>query len=184
MVLMVQENGATIGKRSNCLVVETTNGKKEISVEQIEELHVSPSCSISSDAVQLCMKKDVWVVFVNRYGDVTAEIEPFSGGSSPIYKRNQLMLMHSSEGIELVKGFLSQKIENRIRQLKEIRRNKRKMETIQTLTACMDKMQEQVNKIQNVTGTDMDSVRATLQGYEGNAGKRILRQSRISCQLI
>lgn len=171
MIVVVQEYGASIGKRSNCLVIKNGDGEKEISSDQVTELHVFPACSISSDAIRLCMDKDIWVVFLNKYGEPTGEVAPFAGGSAPIYKRNQLLLTHRREGVELAKDFLSRKIENRIRQLKKIRRNKRKAETLLVIDESIEKMEEQLTKIRKLCGTDMDTVRATLQGFEGNAGK-------------
>ncbi|MCD7885969.1 MAG: CRISPR-associated endonuclease Cas1 [Lachnospiraceae bacterium] len=171
MVLVVQGYGTSIGKRSNCLVVKNAEGEKEISADKIEEVHIYPSCGISSDAIQLCINKEIWIVFLNKYGEPEGDVEAFSGGSSPIYKRNQLMLMHNREGVELVKEFLSQKIENRVRQLKAIRRNRRKMQTIQMLSESIKRMEDELRKIQAVSAADMDVVRGSLQGYEGNAGK-------------
>ncbi|MCD8068145.1 MAG: CRISPR-associated endonuclease Cas1, partial [Lachnospiraceae bacterium] len=98
MIVVVQEYGASVGKRSNCLVIKNGNGEKEISSDQVTELHVFPSCSISSDAIRLCMEKDIWVVFLNKYGEPTGEVTPFAGGSAPFYKRNQLLLTHRREG--------------------------------------------------------------------------------------
>lgn len=171
MIIIVQDYGAEVGKQSNCLIIESSKGKKEISVNQIEELQLYPACSISSDAVQLCMQNDVWIVFLNRFGDAEGEIVPFSGGSSPIYKRNQLMLVHSSQGVEIVKELLSEKIENRIRQLKKISRNKRSEEALLVLNTSIKKMETELSKIQYTRASDMDDVRASLQGYEGNAGR-------------
>ena len=120
MILTVQEYGAKIGKRSNCLTITSSKGEREICADKVKELHICPACNISADAVQLCMEKDIWILFLDSYGNPKGEILPFSGGSSPIYKRKQLLLTHSREGVELVKGFLLKKIGNRIHQLEQI----------------------------------------------------------------
>lgn len=70
MVLTVQEYGAKIGKRSN----------------------------FSADAIQICMEKDIWILFLDSYGNPKREILPFSGGSSPIYKRKKLLFWNNGFG--------------------------------------------------------------------------------------
>ncbi len=171
MVVIVQEYGASVGKRSNCLVIKSSRGEKEISTDLVTELHLFPSCSISSDAVRLCMDKDIWVVFLNKFGEPDGEILPFSGGSSPVYKRNQLLLTNNSIGVDLAKEFVVKKIENHIRQLKNIRRNKRNADVLRTLDNSIRKMEEQIEQIHALQGSCMDMIRGSLQGYEGNAGK-------------
>lgn len=171
MIIVAQDYGTTIGKRSNCLYIENLKGTKEICVDKITEIHVYPSCKISSDAIQLCMQKDIWIMFVNNYGEPEGEIVPFSGGCSPIYKRKQLFLSHRKEGVEIAKQFLIQKIENRIQQLKKILHNKRKYDTVLFLSTSIKKMEEELEKIRACQSDDMDKVRESLQGYEGTAGR-------------
>lgn len=171
MVLTIHEYGAEVGKRSNCLIVRSSKGEKEISAEKIKELHIYPACSISADAIQLCMEKDIWILFLDGYGNPRGEILPFSGGSSPIYKRNQMLLARSSEGVELVKGFLLKKIENRILQLEQILIESANGDEILYLNTRIKRMQDSVEKLKAVTGMDIDEVRDTLQGIEGSAGR-------------
>lgn len=171
MVLTVQEYGAKIGKRSNCLTVKSSKGEKEISADKVKELHIYPACNISADAIQLCMEKDIWILFLDGYGNPKGEILPFSGGSSPIYKRNQILLARSRDGVEMVKGFLSKKIENRISQLEKILLETEDSDAVLYLSVRIKRMQESVEKIRDVQGTDMNQVRDTLQGIEGSSGR-------------
>ena len=171
MIVVVQEYGSFIGKRSNRLYMKTGDTEQELCLEQISELHIYPSCSISSDALQICMKKEVWVAFFDRYGNPEGEIVPFSGGCAPIYKRKQLLLIGCEEGVKLVKEFQCKKIENRIRQLKQILRKKRKNETVLYLSVRITKMEEELAHIQNLQAFSMNDAREHLQGFEGTAGR-------------
>lgn len=171
MVVVVQGYGAVVGKRGNCLLVKSEKEKKEICVDQVKELHLYPSCNISSDAIQFCIQKDIWIVFLNKFGEPKGDINSFSGGCAPTYKRNQLLLVHRPEGVELVKRFLSKKIENRIRQMKRILKNKRKEETVLFLSMRIKRMEESLKKIHACISTDMNEIRDSLQGFEGSAGR-------------
>ncbi len=171
MVLTIQEYGAKVGKRSNCLVITSAKGEKEISADKVKELHIFPACNISADAIQLCMEKDIWILFLDHYGNPKGEILPFSGGSSPIYKRNQILLAHKSEGVELVKGFLLKKIHNRADQLERILIESADGDEILYLNTRIKRLNEAEEKIKAVQGTNIDGVRETLQGIEGSAGR-------------
>ena len=171
MILTVQEYGAKIGKRSNCLTITSSKGEREICADKVKELHICPACNISADAVQLCMEKDIWILFLDSYGNPKGEILPFSGGSSPIYKRKQLLLTHSREGVELVEGFLLKKIGNRIHQLEQILLESADGDEILYLNTRIKSMKESEEKLKSVQGMDMDEVRETLQGIEGSAGR-------------
>lgn len=171
MVIIIQEFGAIVGKKSNCLLIKSSKGEKEVCADMVNELHIYPSCSISSDAIELCMKKDIWILFLNSYGNPQGEILPFSGGCSPLYKRKQLLLAQCREGVDIVKAFLVQKLENRVRQFKQILRNKRKQDTILFLSTRIRRIQEEAEKIQAFQGERMDEARDYLQGYEGAAGR-------------
>lgn len=118
MKLIVQEYGSKITKVSNCLCVTNTSDKKQFCAEQVEEVHIYPACNISAEAIQLCISKNIWILFLNQYGEPQGEILPFSRECAPIYKRNQLKLTSCREGVEIVKEFLGKKLDNRIKHLK------------------------------------------------------------------
>lgn len=171
MVVIVQEYGSKIGKKGNCLWIKNSKDEHEICADQVKELHVYPACNLSSDAIELCMKKDIWILFVNQYGEPEGEIQPFSGGCSPLYKRSQLLLTKNQEGLEIVKGFLCRKIENRVGQLKRILRNKRNTDTVLYLSVRIRKMEEEIENIKNVSCFSIEEAREMLQGFEGTAGR-------------
>ncbi len=171
MVLTIQEYGAKVGKRSNCLTITSSKGEKEISADKVKELHIYPACHISADAIQLCMERDIWILFLDKYGDPKGEILPFSGGSSPIYKRNQILLARKREGVELVKGFLLKKIDNRVLQLERILIESADGDEVLYLNTRIKRLKEAEEKLKDVQGNDIDEVRETLQGIEGSAGR-------------
>ena len=171
MILVVQEYGAKVSKKSNCLCIKSASGEKEISTNQITELHLYQSCNISADVIQLCMKKEIWILFFDGFGNPNGEIVPFSGGCAPVYKRNQLLLAHSREGVELVKGFLTKKIKNRVRQMKKILLNRRKEETLYYLSVRIKRMENALQSLDEIQGSDMEQLRDVMQGIEGSAGR-------------
>lgn len=171
MIMVIQDYGASIGKRSNCILVKSSKGIKEVSAEKISELHVYPSCSISSDAIQLCMKNDIWILFLDFYGNPKGEILPFSGGNSPIYKRKQLLLPYCSVGVNLVKGFLEKKISNRILQIEELVCKESDMDSVHYLSTRVRRMKENLEKIRLLESDEIHQIRDSLQGLEGSAGR-------------
>lgn len=171
MILVVQEYGAQVGKKSNCIYVKSAKGEKEVSSDKMQELHLHSSCSVSADAIQLCMKKDIWILFFDEYGNPAGEIVPFSGGSSPLYKRKQLFLADHAIGVEIIKGLLIQKIQNRMNQLERILSETIDMDTILYLSIRMKRMEDSIQKIQDMMASCMNEVRDSLQGLEGSAGR-------------
>lgn len=171
MKIIVQEYGTKITKNGNCLCINNSKQKKMICSDQIEEIHLCPSCSISTDAVALCAEKNIWILCVDKFRNPNGEFLPFSQGCSPIYKRKQLLLAYCEEGIEIVKGFLEEKIDNRIKQLKKFLKNRKKEEVVSFLKQRIEMMENELEKIQEVQGRKISAVRGSLQGYEGAAGR-------------
>lgn len=171
MILVVQEYGAQVGKKSNCIYVRSAKGEREVCSDKVQELHLHSSCSVSADAIQLCMKKDIWILFFDEYGNPAGEIVPFSGGSSPIYKRKQLFLADRAIGVEITKELLRQKIQNRVNQLGIILSDLTDMDAILYLNIRIKRMEDSIQKIQDTAANCMDEIRDSLQGMEGSAGR-------------
>lgn len=171
MVLVVHEYGASVGKRGNCILVKTKSGSTELCADKVTALQLYPASSITSDAVRLCIEKDIQIVFMEYNGSSIGEVQSFSGGCAPVYKRKQLSLIENQKGVEIAKSLLISKLYGRIRFLRKLRRNKRKTDTIQMLDSAIGKIEEERARIQQCTGNCIADVRYSLQGYEGTAGR-------------
>ena len=65
MVVVVHDYGTHVSKRSTCICIQTKNAVSEFCADQVTELHLYPASTISTDAVKLCMEKDIPVIYMN-----------------------------------------------------------------------------------------------------------------------
>mgnify|MGYP000854265228 FL=1 len=89
-------------------------------------------------------------------------------GSTAYIRRKQIEIFENEEGLEFVKEWLANKIENCSLHLKDLQiKRESKREYIETERMNMQKF---IYKIKTVSGS-LEEKRNVLMGYEGNAGK-------------
>lgn len=170
MIIVVNKYGSKISKKGECLEIKSGNETQEIYILAVTDLILSTHCLISTDVLELCVKNDVTVQFLSKQGTPFCEINSFEGGESPIIKRKQLALSTNKAGVSIVKGLLVKKLQNRVKQLKELSKN-RPAASKEKIKAAVLELTNYIQKISQTPGSSMEVARESLQGYEGSAGR-------------
>jgi len=170
VIVVVNKFGSKVSKKGDCLEIKSGNETREICVLAVTDLILSTHCLISTDVLELCAKNDIRIQFLSGHGTPFCEINSFEGGESPIIKRKQLALSTNVAGVDIIRNLLVKKLENRMKQLKELSKN-RPAKSRETIKIALLELGTYVSKIALVTGNNVADIRDCLQGYEGSAGR-------------
>ncbi|MHB1392825.1 MAG: CRISPR-associated endonuclease Cas1 [Clostridia bacterium] len=85
------------------------------------------------------------------------------------------MLQDNKLGLELVKEWIGQKLQNQKDFLKNLLMNRRDEGRQSILRNAIEKIQELQDKVKKVNAADIDEARYSLQVFEGSAGRVYLQ---------
>lgn len=108
--LVINGYGASLRKKSNRFLVENEGEKFEFAASQIQQILVTGTASISSDALKLAADEGVDVVICNKTGDPSCRILPCHGGGIATTRRNQIIAAGTEAGYSLIAMVLRAKI--------------------------------------------------------------------------
>lgn len=171
MKITINTPGAYISKSGDCFLISADEKKQEISVKKVEQIMITTAAAISTDAIMMAVDNNVDIVFLRYNGNPYGRVWHSKLGSISTIRRKQLMLQDNIEGLELVKNWISKKLENQIELLRDLQVNRRDEERKNMISEAIQRILEQRTKIENLKAKDIDEVRYSIQGYEGTAGR-------------
>lgn len=170
MKIIINEFGTKISIKEDNLCIKSKNKKEIVPLDCISEIVISNACLLSSDLIYKCIGKNIYFSFLDKYGNPYVYIENLNNACSPITKRKQLLLSKNELGIKIAKKTIIQKLKNRQLHLNEIAKN-RNSEIKQEIKLCIKNIERYIGYVENLKGRNILDIRASIQSYEGNAGK-------------
>src|SRR3989338_2674626 len=162
MKLIVNEFGAYLSKKENRFVVKTKEKEEEYSADQVDQIIISSPSSFSEGVVKLAIEKNIDIVFTSFHGKPFARIYPCTLGGTTLTRREQAKAYFDVRGIIIVKEILKAKLKNQLFLIKRLSKTRDKLFSSEILA-----LEENVLKIDLVTGKDIDAMRDMLLGHEG-----------------
>ncbi|SKA90364.1 CRISPR-associated protein, Cas1 family [Clostridium sp. USBA 49] len=170
MKLIVNTSGAYISKKDERFLVKINEEKQEYSCKKVEQILITTSVLITTDALKLAVENNIDVVFLEYNGQPFARVWHSKLGSIATIRRNQLKLIDISLGTIFVKEWINQKLENQINHLEKLKSNRSEGKA-EILEEAISKIKEQQQCILNLDNIPIKEIRNTLEGYEGTAGR-------------
>lgn len=170
MELIINSRGAYVSKVDERFQVTVEKQKQEYAASKVEKILITTSALITTDALKLAVENNIDVVFLEYNGHPFGRVWHSKLGSITTIRRNQLKLTELQLGTELVKEWITQKIDNQIEHLQKLKlnRNDEKVKIIEEAVYKMVKHKESINGVQNVP---IEIVRNSLEGYEGTCAR-------------
>jgi CRISPR-associated protein Cas1 len=168
--IVINTPGTYLCKRGECFLLKKEDSKQEISSKKVEQILITTSAALSTDAVELAVENNIDIIFLKRNGRPLGRVWHSKLGSISTIRKKQLALQENILGFKLVKEWVSKKIENQINHLSKLamnRRDKRK----DTINENIAKMREQLKKIKSIKNKSVEEIRDSLRGYEGTASR-------------
>lgn len=159
-ILFVNENGATIGTEENRCVVKYADGmRKLIPLESLESITIMGQAQMTTQCVQVCLKKGVPVSYFSKGGSYFGRLQS-TGHVNAERQRKQCSLYDSEFAVDLGKIILRAKLKNQSVVLRRYEKSKGipVSESLKMIHICMEKV-EQCRTIPE------------LMGYEGQGAK-------------
>ncbi|RDY23798.1 CRISPR-associated endonuclease Cas1 [Romboutsia maritimum] len=171
MQLVINTLGTNVSKNGDCFKLKYEDKKQELSAKKVEQILITSGITITSDAMELALENDIDIVMIDKVGNPLGRLHNNKMGSISTIRKNQLKLEESKLGTILIKEILSQKINNQIKNLRELSRTRNSSikQIIYDTTANMNK---QLIKIQQIPSTrKIKDIRLNIQGHEGSASR-------------
>lgn len=169
MQLVINSKGAYIRKRGECFEITIDEKKTEIAASKVQSIVITTAVLISTDAILLANEHNIDIVFLDYYGNPFSRIWHSKFGSTAFIRRRQLELSMSSEGLEIVKGWVREKVENQIALLEKLSRTREAKRS--EIEQFILKIAESNSKLTNISAGSVDEVRGTIMAFEGAASR-------------
>jgi CRISPR-associated protein Cas1 len=168
MNLILTTFGTYLHREGEMFVIKIKDQKQDISSRKVRSIYITSGASLSTDAIQLAMEKNIDIVFMDKYGDPYGRVWHGRPGSTTAIRRAQLRLADTDEGVQMALGWMLRKLDNQIEFLQGARKRRTRLSA--QLTEKIDSLLTLRRQLENVSG-GLDEVRGSVMGLEGRAGR-------------
>lgn len=171
MKLVINTPGIYLCKRGNCFQVQKDDTKKEYSAKKVEQILITTRAALSTDAIELAIENNIDIIFLKSTGQPLGRVWHSKLGSISTIRRKQLFLQDHPIGLELVKDWIVQKLENQCSHLNKLAMNRRD-DRKEIIREGIEKIKIQIKNISSIPkNKTVDEVRDSIQGYEGSSSR-------------
>lgn len=163
MQLIIDDYGASVGKKGNRFLIRKKNSVEEFSADQIEQIILVKASTLSTDAVKLAMSKHIDIVYLDWRGTPVGRIYPCKLGGTTLTRKRQLEACFNGVGAEIVKKLIEAKIVNQAYLLKSLAKSRKRKDFLITAKKMLSFSREVAS-----CSNDLEEIRDTLFGIEGN----------------
>ncbi|OQY02100.1 MAG: CRISPR-associated endonuclease Cas1 [Desulfobacteraceae bacterium 4572_130] len=171
MQLFIDKFGSYIHIKEGIFEIKIGDIKKNFSPKKISSLVISNAATISTDAINLAVKNNIDIVFLDKYGKPYGRVWAPGFGSTTAIRRKLLELYTEDNALEIIKKWVSRKIQNQINFLEKLLLKRPKSDDYSNELL---KINENIEKIQNIDGSLLENTNS-IMAYEGNASKNYLK---------
>jgi len=167
--LVLKGYGVRVRSRRGLLVVESGEGKLEVSPSELEQVVVvSGGVSLTSSAVRLLMRHGVDLVFLDARGEPVGRLYPPFVNRTVLARRRQYEAYLSELRWVVVGAFVEAKIRNQANLLKYYARS-RGLDELRgcaaEVEACLEKLPAALGDPQRVMSVEAEAARAYWSGF-------------------
>lgn len=175
MQIFINTYGTYLHVKDDMFEIRVRESKQEkfktnhIAAHKITSFVVSKGAAITTDAIALALKHNIDIVIVENNGHPIGRFWHSKLGSTTKIRKRQLEVSLNAEGLEWVKNWISQKLENQSDYLLDLAKHRDKLNEV--LKNKSVKILEYRNRIQELKGDHIQLVADTIRAMEGNAGR-------------
>ncbi len=168
MDLILTTYGAYLHRRGELFVVKAEGVEREVAARKVRSILITTGASLSTDAIQMAVEKNIDLVFLDKFGDPFGRVWHGRPGSTTAIRRAQLRLADTPEGARLAVSWVARKLDNQLAFLRDARRRRTRQSA--PLTKGIDALAGVAEQLAALDGT-LDQIRARVMGLEGSAGR-------------
>ncbi|MEX2592176.1 MAG: CRISPR-associated endonuclease Cas1 [Anditalea sp.] len=175
MQIFINTYGTYLHVKDDMFEIRVRESKEEkfktnhIAAHKITSFVVSKGAAITTDAIALALKHNIDIVVVENDGHPMGRFWHSKLGSTTRIRKHQLEASLNKTGLEWVKGWISEKLENQSEYLLDLARHREKLRA--ALQEQARKIKDYRERVQELDGNQVQDVADMLRAMEGNAGR-------------
>jgi CRISPR-associated protein Cas1 len=166
--LILTSYGTYLHRSGEMFLIKVQDETREVSSRKVRSIQISTAASLSTDAIQLAVEKNIDILFLDKYGNPYGRVWHGRPGSTTAIRRAQLRIADQQAGLRLAGGWMLEKLDNQVAFLEDARKRRTRLSA--ALTEQIEPLRTYRSKLQELDGT-LDEVRDRLMGLEGRAGR-------------
>ncbi len=143
--------------------------KNHFAAKKVSSIVIPKGAAISSDAVILALKFNIDILFVDFDGQPLGRVWHSKLGSTTRIRKMQLQASTSEDGLKWVKAWVSEKMQNQLDFIKDLKKHRGTISDY--LDEKIERIENLVVSVDQLTGNSVSDVAETLRGLEGTAGR-------------
>lgn len=181
MQLIITSQGSILKVKEGCFLIripvitsarpsaDREEKEFQVAVGKVQSIVVATGIMVTSDALKLAVEHNIDVIFLDGFGNPYGRVWHCRMGSTAKIRRRQIEVADTEEGLSFVKEWISTKTNNQIEFIEKLlrARDSGKSEIVEI---SLSGLKDMLPKISSLDG-DVESVRGTLMGFEGTAGR-------------
>lgn len=172
MILEISSHGSILKRQNDLFVVKNHEDKSEVPAEKVDAIIVSANILISSQAVKLCIEKNIQLVVADWAGRPVARLWASTAGKSTDLRRKQYLNQDTALSIEISLDIVRTKLKRQKEFMLDLKNN-RKSE-VHEIARAIDIIADALAKVGQLDGSE-NGVKQTLLGFEGTSASAYFR---------
>ena len=168
MNLVLTTFGTYLHRQGEMFIVKVKDESREVSARKVRSILITTGASLSTDAIELALEKNIDVIFLDKFGDPLGRIWHGRPGSTTAIRRAQLRLADTEAGLKLAVLWLLRKLDNQVEFLREARKRRTRLSA--EITRDIDALLALQQHLNAVEGT-LHELRTTIMNLEAQAGR-------------
>lgn len=158
MILILQNPGIKVGKKSELITIKQAAKQREISVRLIESVLVMARVHISHDALNLLAQHCIPVFYLSNHKPLGVFM-PFAHHGFVMTRRAQFASYQNEKGLDLIKQIVNAALINKSRMLRYYAKNRRKNNP--DLSEQLIILAQNIEKLSNRIDTEIPTANLT-----------------------
>jgi len=165
MIVEISEHGSALKRDHECFIVQVSTEKTEIPAEKVDAIIVTANAVISTQAVALCLERNIQLVLANWAGKPFGRFWVSTPGRATEYRRKQYLHQNTPIAFKISKDIVTRKLKAQKKFLIDLKGNRKTSnETINSSINSISKSLQSLTALEYVP-----SFKQTLLGIEGFA---------------
>lgn len=140
-----------------------------VAAHKVKSVWMGRGTALSSDAVRLALQHNVDIVFLESDGKPLGRVWHSKLGSTTLIRKRQSEAALDERGLRLVQEWLCAKLDNQAGFVRDLKKHRSQHGDF--LTDKVERIEQLRAQIAGATGASAAEVTASLQGWEGTAGR-------------
>ena len=165
MIVEISEHGSVLKRDHECFIVQTPTEKTEVPAEKIDAIILTANALISTQAVSLCLEKNIQLVLANWSGKPFGRFWVSTPGRATENRRRQYLNQDTAVAFEVSKDIVARKLKAQRKLLVDLKGNRKTPN--EAISNAINAITKSLHNLNNLEYTS--SFKQTLLGIEGFA---------------